>query len=117
MNDILNIPQLIKQAHENAVDRNVYECSDCLGWGCEQCNNTGVSIKYAVYKKVLEENEEFLKSTPSKTFHKDSEQSEISDIIITLLAYCGEMGYDIEKAIVEKIEFNKTRPHKHGKEY
>ena len=105
----MNINQLIKEAHDNAVKRNVYKCTDCLGWGCEQCNNTGVAPKYAVYKKILEENIEFLNSTPSTTFHKDSEQSEISDIILVLLAYCGEMGYDIEKHIIEKIAFNKER--------
>ena len=113
---------MIKDSHYNAVKNGFYDCVDCdkgriqehdkrglREYKCNQCNGTGKTAKLAVYKKILEENEEFLKSEPSETFNKDSEQAEISDMIITLLAYSEEMGYDIENDIVQKIEYNKTR--------
>ena len=124
---VSNINQLIKEAHDNAVKRDVYCCQECEGISgyprnkhninrglsvletCKTCKGAGKAPKLAVYWKIQEENEEFLKSTPSTTFHKDSEQSEIADQIITLLAYCGEMGYDIEHDIIKKIAFNKER--------
>jgi len=91
MENIIN--QFMKEAHFNAIKNGFY----------------GNYPKDDVYEKLKEEIEEFKNSEPSLFFSKDSEQSEIADIIITLLAYCGEMNYDIETHIREKIDFNKTR--------
>lgn len=43
------------------------------------------------------------------------ELSEIADAIIRLLDYCGHKGWDIGGTIVKKLEYNRTRPYKHGK--
>lgn len=40
--------------------------------------------------------------------------SEIADAIIRLCDFCGYYGIDIEHAIQEKMEYNKSRGHKHG---
>jgi NTP pyrophosphatase (non-canonical NTP hydrolase) len=40
--------------------------------------------------------------------------SEMADIIIRVLDFCALHGIDIEKAIAEKMAFNRTRPHRHG---
>lgn len=40
--------------------------------------------------------------------------SEIADIIIRCLDFAGEHGIDIGSAVREKMEFNRTRPFKHG---
>jgi len=39
---------------------------------------------------------------------------ELADCIIRFLDYCGRECIDIETAIREKFEYNKTRPYKHG---
>jgi len=85
--------KLIKEAHDNAIRNNFYSSYP----------------KNDVYKKLQEEIQEFGIAIPSDTFNKDSEQSEISDIILVLLAYCGEKNYDIEKDIIAKMEYNKKR--------
>jgi NTP pyrophosphatase (non-canonical NTP hydrolase) len=41
--------------------------------------------------------------------------SEMADVIIRVLDFCGAHGIDIDKAVTEKMAYNKTRPHKHGK--
>lgn len=41
---------------------------------------------------------------------------ELADIIIICLSVAGYLGIDIDAAVRRKIEINKTRPHKHGKE-
>jgi NTP pyrophosphatase (non-canonical NTP hydrolase) len=112
----MTIPEIIKQAHENAVRRGFYICRDCGGKVCNQCNNFSAA-KLNVYHDIKKELEEFINSTPCDTFHKDSEQSEIADMILILLAYCGEMKIDIESAIIEKMKYNATREYKHGKKY
>ena len=39
---------------------------------------------------------------------------ELADCIIRILDYCGKEGIDIEEAIRLKMQYNKTRPYKHG---
>lgn len=40
--------------------------------------------------------------------------SEFADVIIRVLDACAAYGIDIDKAIAEKMAYNKTRPYKHG---
>ena len=123
----MNIPELIKKAHSNGVKHNFYKCKQCDGDGifdtgesyelCCMCNGSTKTAKLNVYNDIKKECEEFIKSKPSEQFHKDSEQSELADIILIILAYCGETGIDIEKAVIEKMKYNETREYKHGKNY
>ena len=39
---------------------------------------------------------------------------ELADCIIRILDYCGHADIDIETAIRAKMEYNKTRPYRHG---
>jgi RecJ-like exonuclease len=117
----MKIKELIEKAHSNAVKRDLYRCRDCGGDGdfkndnwdvvriCTNCNGTGKTEKLNVYNDMKKELEEFINSKPLQYFHKDSEQSEISDMILILLAYCKEQNYDIEKALIEKSDYNITR--------
>lgn len=49
--------------------------------------------------------------------HDDQEgfNEEIADTFIRLFDLCGGLGIDIETAIRDKMEFNKTREFMHGK--
>jgi NTP pyrophosphatase (non-canonical NTP hydrolase) len=40
--------------------------------------------------------------------------SELADVIIRALDTAGAMGFDMATEIRTKVDFNKTRPHKHG---
>lgn len=44
-------------------------------------------------------------------------EEECADIIIRVLDYAGNKGWDIHGALEEKIKFNSTRPRKHGKQF
>lgn len=48
---------------------------------------------------------------------KDTHEDEIADALIRILDYCGNFGIDIESHVRWKLEYNKTREHKHGKKY
>lgn len=39
---------------------------------------------------------------------------ELADVIIRIFDYCGYAGIDIDAAITQKHEYNKTRPYRHG---
>lgn len=48
---------------------------------------------------------------------KDTFEDELADVAIRLFDLVGEMGIDIEKHMLLKMEYNSTRPYKHGKAY
>jgi NTP pyrophosphatase (non-canonical NTP hydrolase) len=41
--------------------------------------------------------------------------SEMADIIIRVLHFCGKHGIDIDEAVFDKMKYNESRPYKHGK--
>lgn len=43
--------------------------------------------------------------------------SELADLVIRVFDTCGAYGLDLEGMIKEKMAYNETRPHKHGKEF
>ena len=48
---------------------------------------------------------------------KDTFEDELADAIIRLLDMAAGLGIDIEKHLRAKIEYNKSRPKYHGKNY
>lgn len=42
---------------------------------------------------------------------------ELADVVLRCFDMAYYYGIDLEKAILEKFEFNKTRPYKHGKKF
>ena len=48
---------------------------------------------------------------------KDCYELELADAIIRILDICGGLNIPIEKLILAKLEYNKNRPYKHGKQY
>lgn len=41
--------------------------------------------------------------------------SELADVVIRIADMCGVYGINLESAIGEKLAYNETRPHRHGK--
>lgn len=40
--------------------------------------------------------------------------SEIADVLIRCFDLCGYLGIDIERAVIEKMSYNQSRPYRHG---
>lgn len=40
--------------------------------------------------------------------------SEMADVVIRVLHFCGKHGIDLERAVTEKMRYNSLRPFKHG---
>lgn len=79
-----------------------------------------VAMIHAEVSEVLEEFRSGHKAT--ETYYSDDGKpegvpSEIADVVIYCFIMSDLYGIDLEKAITEKLEYNKTRPYKHGKAF
>lgn len=56
---------------------------------------------------------------PNHSWHREDGKpegvpSELADVVIRIADMCGLYGIDLEKAIIEKAAYNRTRPFRHG---
>ena len=131
----MNINQLVKEAHQNSINKGWWEEERAFGElialmhselseALEEYRN-GEEAKEIYYKcKFAFEcpNQSCGKSCldPFITEYlcKDAKPEgipiELADVLIRIFDMCGKYGIDLEEAISIKMEFNKTRPHKHG---
>jgi len=49
--------------------------------------------------------------------NKEAIAEELADCCIRIFDYCGARDIDLEKTLLQKIEYNKTRPYRHGKKF
>jgi NTP pyrophosphatase (non-canonical NTP hydrolase) len=47
----------------------------------------------------------------------DDVAEELADCCIRIFDYCGAHNIDLERALLKKIKYNKTRPYRHGKKF
>lgn len=130
----MNINKLVKKAHDNAVDKGFY---DIEGTGMIDTKRN-ISELLMLIVSELGEAQEALRNNFRAAIHtferdintighfsvpvfkeciKDSFEDEIADTFIRLADLCGYLNIDIEKHIKYKMQYNATKPRKHGKEF
>ena len=126
----MNINDLIKEAHENAVAHGF--------WEEERPFAELIALMHSELSEALEEYRDGRKLdevycychlafankevNPTRT-HKcngckygkpEGIPIELADVVIRIFDACGKYGIDLEKAIQLKMAYNKLRPYKHG---
>lgn len=90
----------------NELCQEAYETAKSKGWHDED-RETGTMLAL-IHSEVSEALEADRKG------EGDNFAEELADVCIRVFDLCGLKGIDLEYHILKKMEYNKTRTHKHG---
>jgi NTP pyrophosphatase (non-canonical NTP hydrolase) len=102
-----------KQNKVWGIDSFIKECHDIAkvkGWWREE-RNEGELI--ALMHSELSEALEAMRNHA----RKEDIAEELADCCIRIFDYCGARKIDLAGTLLKKIEYNKTRPYRHGKKF
>jgi len=109
----MNIKELQRQANEYSRKKGFWELSDET--------RSFVPLKLAlIHSEISEALEEYRKGFDLNTTYLTGDKPEgfgveLADAVIRIADLAEQLGIDLEPLIAQKMEYNRTRPHKHGK--
>lgn len=103
----------------NKVQDKAYKHSVGHGFWDKESSNIGLKLAliHSEVSEVLEAERkpEQLKSDKIPMFYETEEEA--ADVFIRLVDLCRHKKWRLAQAVVAKMNYNETRPYKHGKKY
>lgn len=102
----------------NELAHEIHVIAQQHGWWEPPIRSFGelISLCHAELSEALEEHRNH--HSPNEVYLVGEKPEgipiELADVIIRILDMCGHYGINIEEAVRQKIEYNKTREYKHG---
>ena len=137
----MNIKELVQEAHENAVKHGFWEHKPEIGTSIALIHaelSEALEEERAGRPHVWHEckaphaggddyvcgakeaNHGICLSSTGNCLYRGKPEGlaiELADAVIRIADMCGAYGIDLEAAIEEKMQYNKSRPYKHGKKF
>jgi NTP pyrophosphatase (non-canonical NTP hydrolase) len=102
----------------NKLSKQIYEANKEKGfWDKERNVGELLMLVTSELGEAMEAHRKGNFTNPKGTFQKDTFEDEIADAIIRLLDMAGGLNIDIDFHVFAKLEYNKSRPKLHGKNY
>ena len=140
----MTISELVSRAHDNAVKHGFWNLAPEFGTAIAlihselsealeearadrpniyfPCNAGGVCVDDRHENGLTCGSRTFNPEAPDAPCSAQSKKPEgvaveLADAVIRIADLCGHMGIDLEAAIAMKMDYNETRPFKHGKKF
>jgi len=115
----MSIRELQALAYKQSADKGFHDDEPTEGPELLMLNSQRIALMHSELSEALEElragqpvNHTYYKyDKPTKP---EGVPSEMADVVIRVMDFCGANEIDLEAIITEKLAYNATRGHKHG---